>query len=390
MNRSFDINFYKGKRVFITGHTGFKGSWMCLLLLMMGAKITGFSLKPEDGNIMGSMSVDKNKSLFCLCGLDKLKEKDGLTSIYGDIRDYDALYAAFDKADPEIVIHMAAQPIVRESYSNPRLTYETNVIGTVNILECVRKNPGVRSFVNVTTDKVYLNKEWDWGYRENEELMGFDPYSNSKSCSELVTYSYRNSFFTNSDSQRPQTAITTMRAGNVIGGGDFGEDRIIPDCVRCALSNKSTITVRNPYSIRPYQFVLEPVYAYIYTAAMCYEDFALAGSYNIGPDECDCVTTGGLTDLFCQKWNEVSDAETKLGWVYQKEGKSNNEPHEAKFLRLDCSKFKNTFGWKPCWHIDTTISKIIEWTKVYQEDGDIRECMERQIKEFLCDESKEK
>ncbi|MBQ8345038.1 MAG: CDP-glucose 4,6-dehydratase, partial [Clostridia bacterium] len=275
-----NLEFYRGKRVLVTGHTGFKGSWMCKLLKNAGAIVTGFSLTPPT-----------QPSLFALASIE-----EGMDSVTGDVRDFEALKACFDKAKPEIVFHLAAQPIVRESYKNPRDTYETNVMGTVNILECVRLSDTVRSFLNVTTDKVYQNNEWEWGYRENEPLDGFDPYSNSKSCSELATHSYKNSFFADGT-----VAISTARAGNVIGGGDFADDRIIPDCIRAALDGRDII-VRNPHSTRPYQHVLEPVTAYLMIAEMQYEDGRYAGYYNVGPDECDCFRTGALVDLFCRTW----------------------------------------------------------------------------------------
>ena len=272
-----DMSFYKGKTVLITGHTGFKGSWMCKLLSMAGAKVIGYSLTPPT-----------TPSLFELSGVEK-----EIVSVIGDIRDLAKLNETMQKYRPEIVIHMAAQPIVRESYAKPVYTYETNVMGTVNICEAVRLCDSVKSFVNVTTDKVYKNNEWEWGYRENDALDGYDPYSNSKSCSELVTSSYIKSFFYNRD-----IAVSTCRAGNVIGGGDFAKDRIIPDCVR-AMEAKQEITVRNPYSTRPYQHVLEPVVTYLVLAMKQYEDKSLAGNYNIGPDDCDCAATGELVDLFC-------------------------------------------------------------------------------------------
>lgn len=247
---NFDLNFYKGKKVFVTGHTGFKGSWLCKILANAGAIVTGYSLNPPTF-----------PSLFEIANIEQ-----DIHSVIGDIRDYKTLKAAFDEAQPEIVLHLAAQPIVRDSYKDPAYTYETNVMGTVNILECVRTSSCVKSFLNVTTDKVYLNKEWAWGYRENEELDGYDPYSNSKSCSELVTHSYKNSFFGDN-----RVAISTARAGNVIGGGDFANDRIIPDCIRAAIKHED-IVVRNPFSTRPYQHVLEPLYAYLMIAAMQYQD----------------------------------------------------------------------------------------------------------------------
>lgn len=347
----FNMNFYKDKKVFLTGHTGFKGSWLCKMLSNAGAIVMGYSLNPPT-----------NPSLFEIAKIEQ-----DITSVIGDIRDYAALKAAFDAAQPEIVLHLAAQPIVRDSYKNPAYTYETNVMGTVNILECVRNSTCVKSFLNVTTDKVYLNKEWNWGYRENEELDGFDPYSNSKSCSELVTHSYKNSFFADG-----QVAISTARAGNVIGGGDFANDRIIPDCIRAAEKHED-IVVRNPFSTRPYQHVLEPLYAYLMIATKQYEDGTFAGYYNVGPDDVDCFQTGALVDLFVSKWGDG------MKWINRYDG----GPHEANFLKLDCSKLKSTFGWKPRWNLDTAIEKVVEWSKCWLSDEDVRACMDKQINEFL-------
>lgn len=350
----FDFDFYRNRRVLVTGHTGFKGSWMCKLLVGAGAEVTGYALKPP--------TVPE---LFGLTGVE-----ESMHSVEGDVRDLQHLREVFEAAQPEIVIHMAAQPIVRESYKNPVYTYETNVMGTVNVLECIRLTDSVKSFVNVTTDKVYRNREWDWGYRENEELNGYDPYSNSKSCSELVTSSYLNSFFKEKD-----VAISTARAGNVIGGGDFAVDRIIPDCIRAA-HEKRDIIVRNPYSTRPYEHVLEPVCVYLILAAAQYQDRAFAGSYNVGPDDADCWTTGELVSLFCEKWNEhTGDA---VSWIDQYDG----GPHEANFLKLDCSKLKKTFGWRPRWNVETAMEKIVEWYACYYQGGDVAACMERQIREF--------
>ena len=348
---SFSSDFYKGKKVLLTGHTGFKGTWMSVILVNAGATVIGYS------------SCSKTeKRLFDYCGI-----KDQIIHIKGDVRDLNHLNEVFDNYQPEIVIHMAAQPIVRTSYEDPVGTYGTNVMGTVNILECVRLHPCVKSFLNVTTDKVYENKEWEWGYRENEPLDGYDPYSNSKSCSELVTHSYNSSFFGDG-----HTAISTARAGNVIGGGDFARDRIIPDCVRAAIKRED-IVVRNPFSTRPYQHVLEPVSAYLMIAQKQYEDRSYAGYYNVGPDDRDCFETGRLVDSFVKCWGE------ELRWVNKYDG----GPHEANFLKLDCSKLKRTFGWQPRWDLDTAISKVVEWTKCWVNGGDVRECMNSQISEFL-------
>lgn len=351
----FDLSFYKGKKVFITGHTGFKGSWLCKILANYGAIVTGYSLNPLT-----------NPNLFDITGIEK-----SIHSVIGDIRDYNSLKVAFDEAQPEIVLHLAAQPIVRESYKNPIYTYETNIMGTVNILECIRnaKIP-VRSILNITTDKVYKNREWIWGYRENEELDGFDPYSNSKSCSELVTHSYKVSFL-----DAAGIAVSTARAGNVIGGGDFANDRIVPDCVR-AMEKHSVIGVRNPYSTRPYQHVLEPIFAYLMIAAKQYDDIRYAGYYNVGPDDCDCVTTGELVDLFCKSWG------AEATWENQAEA---NAPYEANFLKLDCTKLKSTFNWTPHWHITEAIDRTCEWSKAWLNGEDIPTVMDKQIKEFLED-----
>lgn len=346
------LDFYSGKTVLVTGHTGFKGSWMCKVLAMHGAKVVGYATEPPT-----------NPSLF-----EEAKLADEITSVIGDIRDLDRLNETMQKYRPEIVIHMAAQPIVRESYTNPVYTYETNVMGTVNICEAVRLCDSVKSFVNVTTDKVYLNNEWEWGYRENDALDGYDPYSNSKSCSELVTSSYKKSFFNNMD-----IAVSTCRAGNVIGGGDFAKDRIIPDCVR-AMEAKSEIIVRNPYSTRPYQHVLEPVMTYLTLAAKQYDDHSLAGCYNIGPDDCDCVETGELVDIFCNAWGDGAS------WKNVAEA---NAPHEANFLKLDCSKIKSAMKWSPRWHITDAIEKTVEWSKAYLAGENVNKVMESQIKEYL-------
>lgn len=348
------LSFYKDKKILITGHTGFKGTWLCKILLMAGAEITGYALE-----------APTEPSLFELAGI-----KEQMNSIYGDIRDLEHLKKVFAETQPEIVIHLAAQPIVRESYKNPVYTYETNVMGTVNVLECVRLTPSVQSFLNVTTDKVYQNNEWDRGYREEDILNGHDPYSNSKSCSELVTDSYKKSFFADG-----RVAVSTARAGNVIGGGDFASDRIIPDCIRAVESGKDII-IRNPYSIRPYQHVLEPLFAYLMIVKKQMEDRSYCGNYNVGPDDADCLTTGALVSLFCRKWEERTGR--KKDWINQSDG----GPHEANFLKLDCTKLKKTFGWNPKWSTETAVEKIVEWTKVYFEHENVAECMEKQVTEF--------
>ena len=355
----YDLNtcreFYQGKRILVTGHTGFKGSWLCRILTLAGAQVTGYAAEaPTD------------PALFSIAGL-----ADTMDSEIGDIRDLNHLKEVFDRVQPEIVLHLAAQPIVRDSYKDPVYTYETNVMGTVNVLECVRRTPSVKSFLNVTTDKVYENREWEYGYRECDPLDGYDPYSNSKSCSELVTHSYKRSFFTDKDG-KAIIPISTARAGNVIGGGDFANDRIIPDCIRAATKHEDII-VRNPFSTRPYQHVLEPLYAYLLIAKKQYEDSSYAAYYNVGPDDVDCFQTGALVDLFVNTWGEG------MKWV----NKYDSGPHEANFLKLDCSKLKSTFGWTPRWNLDKAMEKIVEWSKIWLSGGDVRACMDRQIIEFL-------
>lgn len=347
----FDLDFYKGKKVFITGHTGFIGSWMTFLLNELGADVTGYSLEPPT-----------EPNLYSIAKISEISN-----SVIGDIRDYSSLKKCFDEVQPEIVFHLAAQPIVRDSYKNPVYTYETNVMGTVNILECMRNTDCVKSFVNITTDKVYENKERAEGYKENENLDGYDPYSNSKSCSELVTHSFKKSFFADG-----KIAVSTARPGNVIGGGDFANDRIIPDCVRAAMA-KTDIIVRNPYSTRPYQHVLEPLYAYLMIAARQYDDVTLSDWYNVGPDDSGCYETGRLVDLFVEKWGDG------LKWVT----KSDGGPHEANFLKLDCTKIKSVFGWYPRWNLETAVEKTVEWSKCWISGADIVPVMKKQISEFL-------
>ena len=345
--------FYKNKRVLVTGHTGFKGTWLCRMLLNMGAIVTGYSLRPPTEPNLFSMADIENK----------------MTSVIGDIRDLEHLHNVFEKTQPAVVFHLAAQPIVRESYKEPRYAYEANVMGTVNVLECVRQCNSVKSFLNVTTDKVYLNRERQEGYHEDEPLDGFDPYSNSKSCSELVTHCYKNSFFADG-----KVAVSTARAGNVIGGGDFAQDRIIPDCVR-AIQIGRAIEVRNPHSIRPYQHVLESLAVYLMIAARQYDNSCYAGYYNVGPEDCDCVTTGEVVTLFCKHWGGEAKWESKT---------ETNAPHEANFLKLDCSLLKKTFGWQPRWHIEEAIRKTCEFSKVWMQGGNIPTEMDKEIEEFFA------
>lgn len=348
-----ELSFYRGKRVLVTGHTGFKGMWLCQILEMAGAELAGYALDAP---------TEEGAKIFRQAGIEK-----NMRAVRGDVRDLDSLRKLFREFRPEIVLHLAAQPIVLESYRDPVGTYATNVMGTVNVLECVRQTDSVKSVLNVTTDKVYLNEEWCWGYRENDRLDGFDPYSNSKSCSELVTHSYQRSFL-----EKQGIAVSTARAGNVIGGGDFAPNRIIPDCIRAAAAGVP-IEVRNPHSIRPYQHVLEPLSAYLMIAESQYKNLAVAGNYNIGPEDSDCVTTGELADIFCKAWGNG------MSW----KAVSVEAAHEAHFLRLDCSKIKHVLGWKPRWHIREAVAKTVEWAKAYQTGEPLPEIMNRQTLEYL-------
>jgi len=346
--------YYRGKRVFVTGHTGFKGTWLCKILLMMGAEVYGYSLKPPT-----------KPSIYEMLDLD-----NEMKSTIGDIRDNESLCKAMENAQPEIVFHLAAQPIVRESYRIPRETYETNVMGTVNILESVRSIPSIKSVLNVTTDKVYENNDLEGhAFVEDEKLDGYDPYSNSKSCSELVTHAYTKSFFYSEQSP----AISTARAGNVIGGGDFALDRIIPDCVRATVVNKP-ISIRNPYSTRPYQHVFEPLCAYLIIAMKQERDKAYSGCYNVGPDEIDCLTTGDLADLFVKYWGD------NASWLNMAE---KNAPHEANYLKLECKKIRTQLGWTPQWHAEQTVEKTVQWYKAWNAKDDIIQFSERQIRDFF-------
>jgi len=346
-------SFYKDKTVLVTGHTGFKGSWLSLFLNSLGAKVIGYSLEPNT-----------TPNLYSLANIENVVE-----SYISDIRSFDSLKTVMDKHKPDVVFHLAAQPLVIDSYKDPRYTYETNVMGTINILDVIRTSNYVKSFVNVTTDKVYKNNEWLWGYREDEELDGFDPYSNSKSCSELVTKTYKRSFF----DDKEDVSISTVRAGNVIGGGDFSNNRIIPDCMKALLESKP-IEIRNPNSVRPYQHVLEPLYAYILIGYLQYNDKFYSDSYNVGPYEDDCVTTGNLVKLFVDNSYKKIDIK-QVG----KEG-----PHEANFLKLDVSKIKNKIKWTPKWSVEDAIQKTIQWIKVFESNKeDIRKIMYNQIDEYL-------
>jgi len=363
-----DTEFWRDKKVFITGHTGFKGSWLCLWLHLMGAKVIGYSLKPPT-----------NPNMFELCKIDEL-----VTSHYADIRNKEKLFQSMFNSAPDIVIHMAAQPIVRESYKNPVETFETNVMGTVNVLEAVRKvidaGVSIQAVLNVTTDKCYQNFEWPWGYRENDRLGGHDPYSNSKACSELVTDSYRNAFFAAKEYKSHGVALASARAGNVIGGGDWASDRLIPDCIRSVL-NGDQIKIRFPNAIRPWQHVLEPLHGYlVLLQKMSEEGSEFAEAWNFGPNDEDIRTVQWVVKRFCKKWGRNA--------LYQIEDNLHN-PIEAQLLKLDCSKAKKRLNWHPVWGLNTAIEKIIEWARAFEDEQDLREVSLNQIKEFIKGVNKE-
>lgn len=349
---TINANFWTGKKVLLTGHTGFKGSWLSLWLHKLGAELTGYALAPAT-----------NPALFNEAQVGKI-----MTSIIGDIRDYEEVHSAVTKAQPEIIIHMAAQPLVRHSYNYPIETYSTNVMGTVHLLEAARKTNSVRAIVNVTTDKCYENKEWIWGYREDEPMGGFDPYSSSKGCSELISCAYRRSFY-----NQDQIQLATARAGNVIGGGDWSEDRLIPDILRAFESSKPAI-IRNPFAIRPWQHVLEPLSGYLILAQKLYENNEdYASAWNFGPHDDDAKPVEWIVNEMVSLWGgtaswEIDDA---------------LNPHEANFLKLDISKARNYLGWEPLWEIKTALGMIIEWHQNWLLKNNIREVIELQIDEYL-------
>lgn len=350
-------SFWKEKKVFITGHTGFKGSWLCLWLHSLGAEITGYALPPPT-----------HPSLFELCRIDRF-----IHSITGDVSDIGSLTNALNAAKPEIVIHMAAQALVRESYKNPAETYSTNVIGTVNLLEATRSSSSVRVVINVTTDKCYENREWCWGYRENDPMGGYDPYSNSKACSELVTSCYRNSFFNPKDYAAHSVAVATARSGNVIGGGDWAPDRLVPDCIKAFLKGEKII-IRNPRAIRPWQHMLDPLSGYLLLAQKLYEKGPeYAEAWNFGPDDENARTVEWVVKKLCEKWGKNTFYEIERG----------THPHESFSLKLDCSKAKDRLGWRPRWTIEQAIDNVIEWTLAYIEKKDLVGVCLKQIDEFL-------
>jgi len=355
--------FYKGKRILITGHTGFKGSWLSLLLRHLGAEVYGYALTPPT-----------EPSFYNIARLDEL-----VSSEIGDIRNLKKLTAFIRKVKPEIVIHMAAQPLVRDSYLRPVETYETNVMGTVNLLEACRDISSLKAIVNVTTDKCYENKEWNWGYRENEPMGGFDPYSNSKGCSELVTSAYRNSFFNPANYDKHGVAVATARAGNVIGGGDWATDRLIPDFIR-AISNNEILKIRSPYAIRPWQHVMEPLTGYLMLGQKLYQDGSdFAEAWNFGPDDKDARNVAWIANKLCELWGENAAFEID----------DNPQPHEANYLKLDCSKAKAELGWQPRWDIHKALETIVYWNKAFLKGEDMRKISEKQIADYYNTELKE-
>jgi len=350
------FSIYKKRRILITGHTGFKGSWLCLLLNQLGADVYGYALEPPT-----------NPSLYNDAKIDEL-----ITSFIGDIRNLDYLQEMMQKVQPEIVIHMAAQPLVRDSYKIPVETYAINVMGTVHVLEACRNTPSVKAIVNVTTDKCYENKEWHWGYRENEPMGGYDPYSNSKGCSELVTSAYRNSYFNPATYKTHGVAVASARAGNVIGGGDWAGDRLIPDFIR-AISKSEKVKIRSPFAIRPWQHVLEPLTGYLTLAAKLFSEGAeYAQPWNFGPDDNDAQNVEWVTKTICDLWGENASFEID----------TNPQPHEASYLKLDCSKVKAELGWLPRWDIQTTLKSIVDWNKAYFNGENIREVTIKQINQY--------
>jgi CDP-glucose 4,6-dehydratase len=349
--------FWGGKRVLLTGHTGFKGGWLSLWLQSMGAKVVGYALAPPT-----------QPSLFEIADVGK-----GITSINGDVRDLGHLRAVLAEHQPEIVFHMAAQAMVRYSYVEPVETYSTNVMGTVNLLEAVRGTGGVKAVVNVTSDKCYENREWVWGYRENEAMGGFDPYSNSKGCAELVTAAYRNSYFHPDKYHEHGVALATGRAGNVIGGGDWAEDRLIPDIMR-AITQGQAVNIRNPHAIRPWQHVLEPLSGYLLLAKKLYKEGAsCAEGWNFGPNDEDAKPVQWIVDSLTRAWGGGAS------WALD----AGDHPHEAHYLKLDCSKAKARLDWQPRWRLEHTLGKIIDWQRAYQEGKDMRIFSLSQIQQYV-------
>jgi CDP-glucose 4,6-dehydratase len=361
-----NTSFWSDKKVFITGHTGFKGSWLSLWLQQLGADVTGYALHPPT-----------KPSLF-----EAAKVTEGMISIIGDIRDDIKLINAVRKSSPDVVFHMAAQPLVRRSYKNPVETYSTNVMGTVNLLEAVRQTPNVRAVVNVTTDKCYENKEWPWGYRENESMGGFDPYSSSKGCAELVTAAYRQSFFNSSSSKfSAQTAVATARAGNVIGGGDWAEDRLIPDILR-AIESGDCIHIRNPLATRPWQHVLEPLSGYLVLAEKLTSESGqqYAEGWNFGPREDDVRPVKWIVEKMIQYWGNGTSWQP-VGGIH---------PHEAHYLKLDISKAKARLDWQPKWQLSSALEHVLSWHKSYLQGVNVRDLTLQQINTYVNQQKESK
>lgn len=353
--------FWRNRKVLVTGHTGFKGSWLCLWLQRLGAEVSGYAL-----------AAPTAPRLFDVADVARR-----MHSTIGDVRDAASLGSAMRAAAPEIVIHMAAQPLVRQSYVDPVETYSTNVMGTVHLLEAVRKTPTVRAVVNITSDKCYENREWIWGYREDEPMGGYDPYSSSKGCAELITAAYRNSFFNASLDASPRLALASARAGNVIGGGDWARDRLIPDILR-ALGAGESVAIRNPRAVRPWQHVLEPLSGYLQLAQRLYEQGdRYSGAWNFGPRDDDAKPVQWIVDRFIERWGD--------GAHWHLDGTAH--PHEAHHLRLDCSKAETYLDWRPRWHLGTALDAIIAWQRAFLAGDDMQAVTHGQIDQFTLQES---
>ncbi|AFY46342.1 CDP-glucose 4,6-dehydratase [Nostoc sp. PCC 7524] len=352
-----EANFWHRKKVFLTGHTGFKGSWMSLWLQMLGAEVFGYSLTPPT-----------SPSLFELADV-----AEGMTSVVGDIRDLDYLKQVMQTFQPDIVIHMAAQPLVRESYHQPVDTYAINIMGTVNVLEAIRYVSSVKSAVIITSDKCYENREWIWGYRETDPMGGYDPYSSSKGCAELVTTAYRQSFFNPADYSQHGVAVATVRAGNVIGGGDWAKDRLVPDILRAWLAGEEVV-IRNPQAVRPWQHVLEPLHGYLILAEKLFTQGCLyGGGWNFGPDESGVKTVSWVVEQLQQLWGN------NASWIQD----SRFQPHEANYLTLDCSKARNLINWQPQLDLSTALAWIVDWTKAWEQGYDMKQKTQSQIQQFI-------
>ncbi|WP_237691033.1 CDP-glucose 4,6-dehydratase [Paenibacillus caui] len=357
-----DPDFWSGKKVFITGHTGFKGTWLSLWLHSLGASVTGYALQPHT-----------RPSLYEICHMDEI-----IHSYIHDVRDLDSLSAALLQTSPDIVIHMAAQPLVRESYDNPAATFEINMMGTVYLLEAVRKavqnGCPIRAVINVTSDKCYDNQEWTWGYRETDRLGGGDPYSGSKACSEIITDSYRRAFFNPVDSAAPKVPVATARAGNVIGGGDWSKDRLVPDSFR-AILGKEPVRIRYPKAVRPWQHVLEPLHGYLLLAQKLTDSGgSVAQGWNFGPDYADSISVEQLVSRLCAEWGDGAAYRTEEDALH---------PREAHQLRLDSSLARQYLGWAPRWNVDTALTRTVEWTKAYQQNREMRQFSLEQISDFM-------